>query len=112
MLRFNGHDVYSSDEHNYLFECNKDEITLGNIQDDKTVTFLVPHSNASAFTAMVRLPPLRQKRNLSLSWLESQIGSGISDYKRALNNTDLSIFKSIDYYSADFCQRRGFFPWK
>lgn len=27
---------------------------MGNIQEDKTVTFVVPHSDASAFTAMVR----------------------------------------------------------
>ena len=28
---------------------------MGNIQGDKTVSFLVPHSDASAFTAMVRM---------------------------------------------------------
>ena len=49
------HDMDSLDEHNYSFECNEDEITMGNIQEDKTVSFLVPHSDASAFAAMVRL---------------------------------------------------------
>ncbi|KAF8810122.1 hypothetical protein BYT27DRAFT_7135471 [Phlegmacium glaucopus] len=44
--------VLLEDEHDYLFECDKDKITLGNIQDDQTVTFLVPHSDASAFAAM------------------------------------------------------------
>ena len=44
-----------SDEHDYSFECNNDVITMGDIQGDKTVSFLVPHSDASAFTAMVRL---------------------------------------------------------
>ena len=85
---------------------------MENIPDDKTVTFLVPHSDASAFTAMVRLPPPRQKRNLSLSWLESQSGSGISDDRRALNNTDLSIFKRIGHYFTDFRPCGGFLPWK
>ena len=30
-------------------------ITMGNVQGDKTVRFSVPHSDASGFTAMVRL---------------------------------------------------------
>ena len=45
----------------------------------------------------------RQKWNLSLSWLESQSGSGISNDGRALDNTYISIFKSIGYYTTDFC---------
>ena len=44
-----------SDEHDYSFECNEDVIIMGNIEGDKTVSFLVPHSDASAFTAMVCL---------------------------------------------------------
>lgn len=54
----------------------------------------------------------RQKWKLSLSWLESQSGSGISNDGRPLNNTDISIFKSVAYNTSDFCQCRGFFPWK
>ena len=83
---------------------------MGSIPDNKTVAFLVPHTDASAFTAMVRLTPPRQKRNLSLSWLESHFGGGISDDKRTLNSTDISVFQSIGYYSTDFCPCRGFFP--
>jgi hypothetical protein len=55
MLKLDGMTRTLSDEHDYSFECNKDVITMGNIQGDKTVSFLVPHSDASAFTAMVRL---------------------------------------------------------
>ena len=106
------HNTDSSDEHKYSFECNKDVITMGNIEGDKTVSFLVPHSDASAFTAMVRLLSSRLKWKLSLSWLESQSGSGISNDGRAVNNTDFPIFKSIGYCTTDFCQCRGLFSWK
>lgn len=92
-----------SDEHDYSFECNNDVITMGNIQEDKTVSFSVPHSDASAFSAMVRLLSYKAEMKLSSSWLESQSGSGISNEERALNNTDFSIFKSIGYYATDFC---------
>lgn len=103
MLRLNGITCALSDEHDYLFEYKKDVITMGSIQKDQTVTFMVPYSNASALTAMVRLLSSRQKQKWSLFWLESQSGSGISDERRALNNADLSIFKSIGHYSTDFC---------
>ena len=62
MLKLDGM-TDSSDEPDYSFECNKDVITMGNIQGDKAVSFLVPHSDASAFTAMVRLLSSRQKEN-------------------------------------------------
>jgi hypothetical protein len=86
---------------------------MGNIEGDKTVTFSVPHSDASAFTAMVHLLFLRgENGKFSLSWLESQSGSGISNDGRAVNNKGISIFKSIGYYITDFRQCRGFFPRK
>ena len=54
---------------------------MRNIQKDKTVTFLVPHSGASAFAVMVRLLSRSHERNLTSSWLESQSGCRISDGK-------------------------------
>ena len=86
---------------------------MGNIQRDKTVAFLVPHSDASACTAMVRfLPSQSRDEKVSLSWLESRCGRRISNDRRALNNTDLSIFKNNSHYFTNFCQCGGFFSWK
>ena len=49
------------------FNATKDGVELEDIEDDTSITFLVPHSDASALTAMVCLISLSARFANSLS---------------------------------------------